>query len=121
MWCLVTASYNDAVATTVLHKIVDLYVTIRGFAFATSCIEMYKQEHKKTLQKRWALRSELCTNDYDYFEQKMGGIHKTHYIIVCSPLSSCSVGVAALEEGCYQIRVLCCCHGNCHEHLCRCC
>ena len=36
-------------------------VTVRGFAFAKSCLELYKQARKKTLQKRRALHSELCT------------------------------------------------------------
>ena len=59
-WCIIAAEADDNVATTVLHQIVELYVTIRGFAFAKSCLEMYKQAHKKTLQKKRALRSELC-------------------------------------------------------------
>ena len=41
---------------TVLKMMVELYVTIRGFAFASSCIELYKVAHKKKLQKSKALR-----------------------------------------------------------------
>ena len=59
-WCLIAASSDDNTAALVLHEIVDLYVKVRGFAFASSCLELYKQEHQKTLQKRRALRSEVC-------------------------------------------------------------
>ena len=64
-WCLLSAGISDDIATVVLHEIVELYVTIRGFAFVTSCLELYKQEHKKTLQKKRALRSQLCTKSHD--------------------------------------------------------
>lgn len=50
-WCLIAASSDD-VAALVLHGIVDLYVTVGGFAFASSCLELYKQAHQKTLQKK---------------------------------------------------------------------
>ena len=53
---------ND-VTSAVLKQIVKLYVTIRGFAFTTSYLELYKQAHKKTLQKKKALRRELCPSD----------------------------------------------------------
>ena len=59
-WCIISAEADDDIATEVLHRIVDLYMTIRGVAFTKSCIEMYKQAHQKTLQKKRALRSELC-------------------------------------------------------------
>lgn len=60
-WCLIASEADEETATIVLQKIVDLYVTIRGFAFAKSCLEQYKQAQKKTLQKKLALHSELCT------------------------------------------------------------
>lgn len=60
-WCLISTNSDDDVAAVVLQKIVDLYVTVRGFAFASSCLELYKQAHHKTLQRRRALRSELST------------------------------------------------------------
>ena len=61
-WCIL-ARDTDGVATTLLEKIVELYVTIRGFAFANSCLELYKEAHKKTLQRKKALRRELCPSD----------------------------------------------------------
>ena len=55
-WCLLAATIDNPVAKTLLEKIVRLYVTVRGFAFSTSWLEMYKQTH---LQKKKALRREI--------------------------------------------------------------
>ena len=58
-----SAEMDNDVTSAVLKQIVKLYVTIRGFVFTTSCLELYKQAHKKTLQKKKALRRELCPSD----------------------------------------------------------
>ena len=58
-WSLLGHEIDDVKGMTVLSKIVKLYVTTRGHAFASSCVELYKQYKKKTLQKRKALRTEL--------------------------------------------------------------
>ena len=42
-----------------LKHIVELYVTVRGFAFASSCVELYKQAQKTTFAKKKALRKTL--------------------------------------------------------------
>lgn len=47
-WTMVSADADDSVGTEILNRISTLYLTVRGFAFATSCLEMYKQRHKKT-------------------------------------------------------------------------
>ena len=39
--------------------IAELWVTIRGFSFARSFMELYKQREKKTLEKSKALRKTL--------------------------------------------------------------
>ena len=62
-WDILAAEMDNDVTSAVLQQIVELYVTIRGFAFATSCLELYKQANKKTLQKKKALRSQLCPLD----------------------------------------------------------
>lgn len=65
-WCLVTSSTEgsaDEQLASLLKMIIDLYVTIRGFAFASSCLELYKQAKKKTLQKTKPLRSKLAQSD----------------------------------------------------------
>ena len=43
-----SAEMDNDVTSAVLKQFVKLYVTIRGFAFTTSCLELYKQAHKKT-------------------------------------------------------------------------
>ena len=59
-WCIISAEADDNIASDVLHRIVELYTTIRGFAFAKSFIEMYKQAHQKTLQNKRSLCSTFC-------------------------------------------------------------
>ena len=61
-WAILTPEFDNDVTSAVLKKIVELYVTIRGFAFATSCLEMYKQALKKTLQKKKALSVGDCVH-----------------------------------------------------------
>ena len=58
-WCLLTACIPDSAASLLLKKIVELYVTVRGFAFASSCVEMYKQQTKQPLQRKTALRKKI--------------------------------------------------------------
>lgn len=49
---LLTTSLPGSLESTLLDKVVQLYVTIRGFAFATSCMEMFKQHTKQSLQRK---------------------------------------------------------------------
>ena len=46
-----------------LDMIIELYVTIRGFAFANSCMELYKQLKKLTLQKSKATRRKIYESE----------------------------------------------------------
>lgn len=62
-WSLLSSIIDDNIAFVILQKITKLYVTIRGFAFASSCLELYKQQHKKKTQKSKALRKKLATVD----------------------------------------------------------
>ena len=55
-WCLLTTELDDDLAVKLRDMIIELYVTIRGFAFANSCMELYKQHKKQTLQKSKAIR-----------------------------------------------------------------
>ena len=47
-WCMLTASTDDADATAFLNQFIELYVTIRGFSFASSCVELYKVIQEST-------------------------------------------------------------------------
>ena len=58
-WSLLSSEMNDSVASILFKKIIDLYIAIRGFAFASGCVEFYKQAQNKTFQKKKALRKEV--------------------------------------------------------------
>lgn len=55
-WSLLTTSLQE-VASSLLKRI--LYVTVRGFGFASSCIEMFKQTTQQSLQRKKALRKHI--------------------------------------------------------------
>ncbi len=60
-WGMLTAHYGEDVPTAVLKKISELYLTVRGFSFSSSCLELYKQINKSQLQKSKGLRRKLQT------------------------------------------------------------
>ena len=43
----VAEDVDESVRSKVLAEIVDLYVTVRGFSFAKSWLEIYKQDQSK--------------------------------------------------------------------------
>lgn len=47
-----------------LEKIVTKWVTIRGFSFTKSLMEVYKQRSKKSAQKSKSLRTKLAEYKY---------------------------------------------------------
>ena len=53
-WTIAAAasSMEGDIVDLAFEAILNLYITIRGFSFATSILEMYKQEAKKGTQKR---------------------------------------------------------------------
>ncbi len=58
-WTIVAAEWEEEAEKTLLKQICDLWITIRGFSFATSWLEMYKQTQKKTVQKSKGVRKQL--------------------------------------------------------------
>ena len=62
-WCMLTVEVEEAKGAVLLGMITDLYITIRGFSFSKSLMEMYKQEVKKCTQKSKSLRQKLATTD----------------------------------------------------------
>jgi len=53
-WLIVTANFKideQAVHKTLLWKIVELYVSVQGFALANGWVEKYKQRTKAATQK----------------------------------------------------------------------
>ena len=61
---IIAIEADDDISTLILEKIVELCVTVQGFAFAKSCMEMYKEAKKKTVQKSRVLRSKLACNQW---------------------------------------------------------
>ena len=49
-WCLIGYAH-DELSERCLNQIVDKWITIRGFSFAKSMLEMYKQASKKEPKK----------------------------------------------------------------------
>ena len=62
-WLFCVPDAEESISNVLLKKAVELFVNIRGFAFASSCVELYKQANSKTLSKKKALRTELNTLD----------------------------------------------------------
>ncbi len=55
-WAMLSSRVDDEVGKGML---MNLYITIRGFSFARSCLELYKQAYQKKLQKSKSLRHEV--------------------------------------------------------------
>ena len=49
-WYVLSAELDTATADRLRDMIVELYVTICRFAFANSCLELYKKSQRKTTQ-----------------------------------------------------------------------
>ena len=58
-WLFCSSQMDNETGMLLLKYIVELYVTVRGFAFASSCVELYKQAQKTTFAKKKALRKTL--------------------------------------------------------------
>ena len=62
-WLFCSSQMNNETGMLLLKYMVELYVTVRGFAFASSCLEMYKQSQKTTITKQKALQKKLTETD----------------------------------------------------------
>lgn len=62
-WSCMSSIVDDSIGLTLLQKLVELYLTVRGFSFSTGCLELYKQHHKKRTQKSKALRKKLLSTE----------------------------------------------------------
>ena len=60
-WAVVSSSIDEDVSDILKYRFIELYMTIRGFAYASSCLKFYKQQCKSNLQKKKALRKSLCS------------------------------------------------------------
>ena len=55
-WLMLACRMEEEVSENILDSIVYLYITVRGFSFASSVLERYKKETKKGTQKAKTLR-----------------------------------------------------------------
>lgn len=58
-WSMVAANWINEEADELLKAIVEHWITIRGFSFASAFNELYKQEQKKTIEKSKGTRKNL--------------------------------------------------------------
>ena len=54
-WSIISAEIDEDQGERVLSHIIRIYVSIRGAAFAASCLEMYKQKKQKNSAEKEAL------------------------------------------------------------------
>lgn len=56
---------DEEIRDKILAKIVEKWMTIRGFSFANSIMEMYKSETKKGTKKSKGLRHRVAAKEDD--------------------------------------------------------
>lgn len=61
-WTMVSVEMDDDISDKLLHLIIDKWITIRGFSFAMSIMEMYKLQEKQGTQKLKRLRHKVPQN-----------------------------------------------------------
>ena len=66
-WAIVSASWDEEEATTLLPMIVQLWVTMRGFSYASAWMENYKKINKKSVQKTKGFANTLCEPFPQYY------------------------------------------------------
>ena len=62
IWHLLSTEWEEEIRNTLLKMIISEWVKIRGFSFASSWIEKYKDAQKITIQKSKGLRKQLQSN-----------------------------------------------------------
>ena len=58
-WCSLATDMTKEAAEDIFKMIAETWITIRGFFFAKSFVELYKQQTKKIIQKSKPLRTTL--------------------------------------------------------------
>ena len=58
-WTVISVNWDSTESTELFKMIVEHYITVRGFSFASSFMEQYKQSEKKSTQKSKGLRKKL--------------------------------------------------------------
>ena len=58
-WYLIASDWEESSAKVLLEMIIEEWVTIRGFSYASAWVEKFKAENKKTTQKSKGVRKQL--------------------------------------------------------------
>jgi len=58
-WSMIASDWEEEENAALLPMVVNLWVTVRGFAYASAWVEKYKSEHKKSVQKSKGVRKQL--------------------------------------------------------------
>ena len=64
-WSILSGNWQEEEAGLLITMIIDHWITIRGFSFASAFMERHKQEHKKSLQKSKGIRKALYEKKID--------------------------------------------------------
>lgn len=64
-WSMAGAEIDDEEGQILLGMVIEHWVTVRGFSFASGWIEQYKQATQKTIQRSKALRRKVYTFSQD--------------------------------------------------------
>lgn len=59
-WSLCQRELSEEERSELLTIVVDIFITIRGFSFARSFVEQFKQKQKKGVQKSMGLRKTVA-------------------------------------------------------------
>ena len=60
---IVACDWEEEEAKELLQQVVKMWVTIRGFSYASAWVEKFKSTSAKLLQKSKGLRKKLISND----------------------------------------------------------
>ena len=61
-WCMLAEDWEEDESDALLELVVDMWITIRGFHYASAWLEKYKVEHKIQMQKSKGMRKKLGTS-----------------------------------------------------------
>ena len=61
-WSILAINWDNEEADALLPLIAEQWVTVRGFSFASSWMEKFKQSNKKSIQKSKGTRKQLCSS-----------------------------------------------------------
>ena len=70
-WAIVSVEWEEEESLALLEQIIEHYVTIRGFSFASGWLEKYKKTQKKTIQKSKGVQMQLSSSSPSVAEEDL--------------------------------------------------